>query len=73
MERKVEDKTQKSENRKPRETAPGNDLKRKLILEMVVAGKQLRLAMETEKALKLTRTIHIMCVCMYVYKYSVDI
>ena len=54
-ERKAEDKTRKSENRKPRETAPGhkrgydNELMRNLRLEKMVAGEQLRLAVDTEE------------------------
>ena len=54
-----EDKTGKSENRNPRETAPGhsqkikgggdNELKSNLRLEKLAAGKQLRLALEREE------------------------
>ena len=55
----------KCENRKPRETAPvhsqniearyDSELKKNLRLEKVVAGKQLRLAVETRKKKNKTR------------------
>ena len=47
----------------------GNELERKLILEKVIASKQLRLAVETEEE----RRARLENDAIHVYKYSVDI